>query len=315
MKFKKILLLDYSGEELGKSYWNEIDKLCEKKILVSSGNPSLEKQFKETDCLLVKLGAKIGSNLIDKAPKLKYIGMLGTGCGGIDSVYAARKKIIVCNITDYATEGVAEFIFGMIIDYLRELERAKKQVRKGDYSEADFMGTEIKDKNFGVVGLGNIGARTAQIAKAFGAKVNYWSKHRKKIHERKGIQYRALNDVLKNSDFISINLSLNPNTKNFLNKSRLGLIKKGAVVINPSPMELLDFNALVNRIKKGDFTLILDHSDEMTPEQLKKIKPYANCILYPPLGYTTKEATVSKQGIFVNNLKSFLKGTPSNKVN
>ena len=80
----------------------------------------------------------------------------------------------------------------------------------------------------------------------------------------------------------------------------------GALLVNPSPMELLDLNALVKRLKKGDLSFILDHSDEMTPEQLKKLKQFKNCVIYPPIGYTTKEATSIKQGIFVNNLNSFL---------
>lgn len=316
MKFKKILLLNYTGKELEKSYWDRVDKLCEEKIIFAADGPTLSNQLKNTDCLLVKLGAKVGKEIMDKAPKLKYIGMLGTGVGGIDLVYAKKKKITVCNITDYATEGVAEFTFGVIIDYLRELERAKHQARKADYSEASFFtGTEIKGKNFGVIGLGNIGSRVAEIAKAFGAKVSYWSRSRKKKLEKIGIKYKTINDLLKSSDIITINLSLNPQTNNFLNKERVKLIKKGALLVNTSPMELIDSKALALRLKNKNISFILDHSDEMTKEQLDLVKPYKNCVIYPPLGYTTQEATALKKGIFVGNLENFLEGKPTNKVN
>ncbi|MEK7622987.1 MAG: D-isomer specific 2-hydroxyacid dehydrogenase family protein [Patescibacteria group bacterium] len=315
MKFKKILLLNYTGKELEKIYWDRVDKLGDEKIILVADDSTLPLQLKNTDCLLVKLGAKVGKEIIDKAPKLKYIGMLGTGVGGVDLKCATKKKIAVCNIADYATEGVAEFTFGTIIDYLRELERAKQQARKADYSEATFFtGTEIKNKNFGVIGLGHIGARVAEIAKGFGAKVSYWSQNRKKNYEKMGIKYKNINDLLESSDIITLNLSLNPQTNNFLNKERVKLIKKGALLINTSPMELIDLKALAMRLKNKDLSFILDHSDEMTKEQLDLVKPYKNCVIYPPLGYTTQEATALKKGIFVGNLENFLKGKPTNRV-
>lgn len=316
MKFKKILLLNYTGNELEKSYWGRVNKLCEEKIILALDDSTLDKHLQETDCLLVKLGAKVGKEIIDKAPKLKYIGMLGTGAGGIDLAYTNKKKITVCNITDYATEGVAEFTFGIIIDYLRELERAKQQARKKDYSESSFFtGTEIKAKNFGVIGLGHIGARVAEIAKGFKANVVYWSRSRKKKYEKMGIRYKTINDLLKSSDIITLNLSLNPKTDNFLNKARIKLIKKGALLVNTSPMALIDLKALATRVKNKDLSFILDHSDEMTKVQLNLIKRYKNCVIYPPLGYTTQEATALKKGIFVGNLENFLKGKPTNGVN
>lgn len=316
MKFKKILLLNYTSKELEKTYWDRVDKLCEEKIILATDNPTLSHQLKNTDCLLVKLGAKIGPEIITQASKLRYIGMLGTGVGGVDLKLAKKKKITVCNINDYATEGVAEFTFGTIIDYIRELERAKQQAKKADYSEATFFtGTEIKGKKFGIIGLGHIGARVAEIAKTLGAIVFYWSRVRKKKYEKLGIKYKYINDLLKSSDIITLNLALNQKTNNFLNKKRVRLIKKGALLVNTSPMELIDLVALAKKLKKKEVSFILDHSDEMTKEQLSLIKNYKNCVIYPPLGYTTQEATALKKGIFVANLENFLKGKPTNKVN
>ena len=95
----------------------------------------------------------------------------------------------------------------------------------------------------------------------------------------------------------------------------MSLIKKGALLVNPSPMELIGLKALVSRLKKKAISFILDHSDEMTKEQLRLLKPYKNCLIYPPIAYTTEEATALKKDIFVDNLENFLKGKPSNKVN
>lgn len=307
-KYKKILCLDYTGKELSLSYWKQIDRLCVKKLLINKQNASFLKELKDADCLLVKLGAKVDKEIIDNAPRLRYVGMLGTGVGGIDIAYAKSKDIVVVNITNYATEAVAEFTFGVILDHIREIEKAKMQARKGNYSEAGFSGVEIKGKNFGAIGLGNIGLRTAELAKAFGANVTYWSRKRKKLPEKNGIIYQDLEKLLQNSDFITLNLSLNPDTQNFINKQRVSMIKKGCVVVNVSPMELIDLPALVKRLGKNDMTFIFDHSDEMTKEQLAMLKPYPNCIIHLPIGYTTKEATELKQKIFVENLQNFLKG-------
>ena len=309
MKLKKIICLNFSGSELTDTYWSELDRFAEKRVLATENDI---KKHTEADALLVKLGAKIGKDIIDKFPKLKYIGMLGTGYGGIDVKYASQKDIAVTNIADYATEGVAEFTFGILLEYLRSITKAKSQAKKGNYSD-DFSGSEVKGKTFGVLGLGHIGLRTAELAHAFGANVIYWSRNRKKDTEQKGIKYS--NSVLSESDIITINLALNSKTENYLNASRIESIKNGAIVINPSPMELIDFTALISRLKKGDITFMLDHSDEMTKEQLVALRPFDNCVVYPPIAYLTAEASKLKECIYIDNIKNFLTGKPTNKVN
>lgn len=309
MKLKKIVCLGFSGSELEDAYWSELDSLAEKRVLTTENDV---KKHPETDALLVKLGAKVGKELIDNFPNLKYIGMLGTGYGGIDAKYAAQKGITVTNIADYATEGVAEFTFAILLEHLRSIAKAKSQAKQGNYSD-NFSATEIKGKTFGVIGLGYIGLRTAELAKAFGANVIYWSKNRKKEAEQKNIKYS--DNVLSEADIITINLALNTGTENYLNATRIASIKNGAIVINPSPMELLDFNALVGRLKKGDITFMLDHSDEMTKEQLEALTPFDNCIIYPPIAYLTVEASKLKKRTYIDNLKNFLAGKPTNKVN
>ncbi len=248
--------------------------------------------------------------MIDSAPNLKYIGMFGTGFGHIDTEYTRQKGITVCNIAGYSREGVAELVIGMILEHLRELERAKSQARTGDYSEATFTGTEIKGKNFGVIGLGRNGSRVAELAQCFGASVSYWSKNRKS-----GFKHQDIDSLLKNSDFISVNLAYVPETEKFFDTKKMGLLKPGCVLVSTVQNEVFDFNALFNRLAKNDITFIMDHSDKLSPEQAKELSKYHNCIIYPPIGYITKEATAAKLGMFVDNLENFLQGKPTNKVN
>lgn len=314
MKLKKIICLGFNGNEFEDSHLAQLDELSEKRVLVISESEAIE-NHSDADGLLVKLGTKVNKEFIDGLPKLKYIGMLGTGYGGIDAKYATTKGIVVTNIADYATEGVVEFTFGILIDQLRTITKAKSQAGSGNYSDEGYLGREIKNKKFGVIGLGNIGRRTAEIATAFGAKVTYWSRNQKSEIEAKGISYCEFDTLLSTSDIITINLARNSETENILNNIKINEIKSGAIVINPSPMELLDFNALVTRLKKNDITFILDHSDEMTKEQLDILKPLENCVIYPPIAYLTAEAASLKKQIYIDNIKNFLAGTPSNKVN
>ena len=314
MKLKKLVCIGFNGTELEDVHWEQIDKVVEKREL-SSSNEEATTNHNDAEGFLVKLGAKINSEMINKFPNLKYIGMLGTGFGGIDTKHASKKGITVTNIADYATEGVAEFTFGILLEHLRKISVARTQAKNKNYSDEGFIGMEIKGKKFGIIGLGHIGRRISEIAKTFGCEVSYWSRNRRKDAEEKGIKYEELDNILSKSDVITLNLSYNSETLGIINKDKISLIKPNTTFINLSPMELLDFNTLTERLSKNDIIFMLDHSDELSQEQLNELEKYSNCIIYPPIAYLTTEAGKLKKDVYVNNLKNFLDGTPSNKVN
>lgn len=315
MKFKKALLIGITEQDLEESYWQRIDKLCEKRVFFPEGSGDILKQLADTDCLLLGFGRNVDQKIIDAAPNLKYIGVLATAFGKIDVAYAKKKKIPVCNLAGYSTESVAEFVIAAILEHIRMLEEGKRRGRTGNYDFVGISAVEIKDKIFGIVGLGSIGGRVAEIALGFGADVRYWSKHRKAPAEKKGIKYEPLESLIKKADFLSINLAQSKDTDGIINKNRINSIKPGTVIINTCPMELIDIDELVNRLKKSDITFILDHSDEMTKEYLKKLSRYENCIIYPPIAFVSKEAAITRQEMFTSNIENFLMGTPKNVVN
>ncbi len=315
MKFKKLLLIGIDNQKLEPAFWKRIDAVTEKRVFVPKESPEIKRQLADADCVLLSLGSKFDKQDIDTASKLKYVGMLGTGYGRIDTAYAKTKGIVVTNIPGYSTEGVAEFVFAILLEHLRDLEKGKAQARAGDYSEFGLGVKEIKRKVFGILGLGRIGSRVAEIALGFGADVRYWSRNRKTEIEKKGAKYEDADSLIKNSNFFSLHFALAKETENFLSAERIQKIKSGAVVINTAPMELINIPALENRLAKGDITFILDHSDEMSAEDSKKLSKHKNCIIYPPGAYLTKESTQLKQEIFVSNVENFLRGTPTNKVN
>ena len=305
MKFRKILVTGFDRSNLNENIWTRIQKNADKIIFKPEAG---------IDCLFSKFN-KVDKKFIDGLPQLKYIGLLATGFGTVDVAYAKQKKIVVSNIPGYATESVAEFVFGLILEHIRDLEKAKLVGRKSDYSGNGFSAYEIKGKQFGIIGLGRIGSRVAEIALGFGAKVSYWSKNRKKEMEKKGIRYEPIDKFIPECDFLSLHLSKTRETEGILNKKRIDLIKKGAVVINTAPMELVDLSALANRLKKRDMTFIFDHPDEMEKKDVEKLSQNKNCIVYPPIGFVSEEARAIKQEIFASNLENFLKCRPTNQVN
>lgn len=313
MNLNKILLVGYDGDVFDSNQWVRLDQLTTNRIMLPKDSPEFSEHL-DSDCLLVKLGATVDQKMIDSMPNLRYIGMLGTGYGRIDAEYARQKNITVCNIAGYSTESVAELVFALILEYIREIARAKKQGVEGNYSEEGFVSSEIKDKIFGVIGLGRIGGRTAEIALAFGADVSYWSRNRKENYEQKGISYQDIDALLKKSDFITLHMEFNKETEHFLDNDKIQKIKPGAVVVNTAPMELIDIPALEKRLEKGDITFILDHSDELTEAEAKSLAKHPNCIMCPPIGYISKEATLAKLDMFIDNIENFIKGTPTNKV-
>lgn len=219
------------------------------------------------------------------------------------------------NLPGYNTESVAEFVFAAILEYIRELERGKKQAREGNYSESGFSPIEIKGKVFGIFGAGKIGSRVAEIAQVFGAEVRYWSRNRNRELESKGILYEEADALISKCDFLSLHLAQASETENFLNQSRIQMIKRGAIVVNTAPMELVDTDALEKRLQVGDMTFIMDHSDETSQSDLERLSKYSNCVIYPPIAYVSKEARMAKQEIFVSNIENFLEGKPTNVVN
>jgi len=306
-------MFNYTGKELDKTHWAQFDKFCEKRVFISEKDPKIKTELKDADAIFAKFSEYITLELIDATPNLKYIGTLATAYGRIDAAYAAKKGITVCNIPGYSTESVAEFTFAVLLEHLRALEKGKVNARNKNYSESEFFEvSEIKGKNIGIIGLGQIGTRIAEIASdGFKAKVSYWNRTRKDVK----FNYLELDKLISTCDIISLNLALTKDTEKILNTARINKIKPGAIVINTAPMDLIDIKALAERLKKKDVIFIWDHSDEVSKETLKLLSNRNNCIIYPPIGYTTKEAAALKQEIFIKNIESFLKGKPQSVVN
>lgn len=310
--FKKALVIGITEAMLEQSFWDRIKQQVGVLKFVAKESPEIMQELPSADCLLINFGIEIKKEHIDLATDLKYIGILATAFGKVDVAYTQEKAIVVSHLPGYSTESVAEFTIAAILEEIRGLHQGKERGKSGNYSEAGIKAREIRGKKFGVIGLGNIGTRVGELALGFGAQVQYWSEHRKPEQEAKGMEYKDLSEVLSTSDFISVNLAQTSETEGMFGSEQFNLLKKGVVVINTAPMELIDIAALGAALTKGGLTFILDHSDEMDTKDLTFLSKWDECVIYPPIAYISEEARVAKQEMFTANLEGFVAGKPVN---
>lgn len=138
--FSKAIFIDFKKGDIPPEYFLRMKKLLKRTIFISSSDIKLKSFLKDTDIIFTKIFTKIDKELIDSAPKLKYIGVLSTAFNAVDEKYARSKKIVVCNLGGYSTEAVSEFFFAALFEKIRNLENAKRQARNGDFSLDKFMG-------------------------------------------------------------------------------------------------------------------------------------------------------------------------------
>ncbi len=312
MKFKKAVLIKIADTHFDPKYLDQINALVENKIALVPNDPNLKDELKDCDCLLLGFQVPVGEDILAAAPNLKYIGILATAYGTVDLAAAAKRNIPVCNLGGYSTESVAEFVITAILHEIRNIAEGLNRAQSGNYSFDGIRARELKNSNFGVIGLGNIGGRVAELAAGFGANVSYWSRTKKKSP----FKFRELEDLLSNCAFISVNVAETKETIGLLNAKNLPLIKSDSVLISTVPPPVINTDALVARLSKNDVTFVFDHPDEMPKEELAKLTGLKNCVVYPPIAFLSDEARIAKQEIFIGNMAEFLGGKqPKNKVN
>ena len=310
MKFQKAVLVNISESHFDEKYWAQIDELVEKRVSVSRDDPNYFEELKDCDCLMLGFQVPTGKDVFDAAPNLKLINILATAYGTVDLESARQHEVTVCNLGGYSTEAVVEFTIAILLNHIRQFEEGIARGQAGNFDFDGMAARELKGSKFGIIGLGHIGERVAELAAGFGAKVSYWSREQKDVP----FSYKSLEDVLKESDYISLNVAQTEETTGLLNAANIPHIKAGAVVINTVPPEVVDTDALAARLAQGDIFYVSDHGDEMSQEDITKLKQYPNCLLLPAIAFITVEARVNKQETFVSNAKAWLAGKPENVV-
>src|SRR5262245_773587 len=240
-------MLDFEEHDLAAEDWGALHALTGELHRCRSSDRELPARLAEADCLLVQLGVAVTADLLDAAPRLRYVGVFGTSMGRID--FAGRRGIAVRNVPGFSTQAVAEFAVGIVLDHLRGLASARARAARGDFSEPARHGRELRGRKLAVLGLGSIGRRVAEIARdGFGAHVRYWSRTPR---PDAGIARMEVDELLADAEIVSVHLALTPETRRFLDAGRIARIPHGALLVHLAPPELLDVRALTGRLRDG----------------------------------------------------------------
>lgn len=207
---------------------------------------------KDAGVISTFIDSQLTKNILEKIPNLKIIAARSTGFDHIDMNFCKEKGIIVCNVPYYGENTVAEHTFALILDLSRKIHESIEQVKKEGFAIEGLRGFDLKGKTLGVTGLGRIGQHVARIAQGFEMNVlAYDAFPDKKLAKKLNFQYVSLEDLLKNSDIITLHVPLNEKTRHLVNSQNIGLIKKGAYLINTARGGIVETAALVLALEKG----------------------------------------------------------------
>jgi len=248
-------------------------------------------------------------SLIGSLPKLKYLMTSGMRNKAIDLEAAKKKNIIVCG-TEINPNPAAEITWALILGLYRNMKQEIDNMFQGYWQTT--IGFELKGKMLGLIGLGKIGTQVAKVAKAFGMEVCAWSENLNLSHANElGVLPMSKEDLLKNSDIVSIHLVLGERYKNLITKKELGMMKKTAFLINTSRGPIINENDLVEVLKDEKIAGAgLDVYDKEPLPQDHKLRFLPNALLLPHIGYVTAENYSKFYNQMLENLLACLDDKP-----
>ncbi len=255
----------------------------------------------------------ISKDLIESLPNLKYIMTSGMRNNAIDLVTAKKKNIIVCG-TEINSNPAAEITWALILGLYRNMKQEIDNMFQGYWQTT--IGLELKGKMLGLIGLGKIGTQVANVAKAFGMEVCAWSENLNLSHANEiGVLPMSKEDLLKNSDIISIHIVLGERYKNLITKKELGMMKKTAFLINTSRGPIINENDLIEALKDEVIAGAgLDVFQKEPLPQDHKLRFLSNALLLPHIGYVTAENYTKFYLQMIENLEGCLKNKPLRQI-
>jgi D-3-phosphoglycerate dehydrogenase len=282
---------------------------------VASGE--LAKELADADGLVVRSAVKVTAELLKSAPKLRVIGRAGVGVDNVDVPAATARKIVVMNTPGGSSVAVAELALGMMLALARELPKADATTRAGGWEKKSLQGTELNGKTLGLLGCGRIAAETAKRARAIDMKVVGYDPYCKpEAAKAAGITLLPLDQVLAQSDYLSLHLALTPETRNLLNDANLAKAKKGVRIVNCARGEVIDIEALQRALESGQVGGAALDVYPKEPAGALPLFSLPNVIATPHIGASTKEAQERVGTAIAVQIKEYLtKGEIANAVN
>lgn len=316
----KIVVLDGQGVNPGDISWNRIEELGELTVYPRTAPEEVLQHVGDAEIALTNKTV-FDADIIAQLKNTKYIGVLATGYNVVDTKAARERGIVVTNIPAYSTDSVAQMVFAHLLNVSNHVEHYAEETRNGVWSRCpDFCYWnkplfELAGKTLGIVGLGNIGMKVAQIAQAFGMNVlAYTSKTPDQLP--KGIRKTTLDGLFGASDVVSLHCPLTDTTRELMNNTSIEKMRDGAILINTGRGPLVNEADVADELASGKLGAYC--ADVLSCEPPSPSNPLVgapHAFITPHVAWATLEARLRLMDIAVNNIKSFLEGSPTNVVN
>ena len=309
---------NYYQQTLGKDHEIAIFNYC------------LGEQSEETydfEIVSIFVACKASRAVLERFPNLKMIAVRSTGFDNVDTEYCKEKGIIVSTVPAYGSHTVAEYAFALLLNITRKLCESTERTKDGNFEHEGLRGFDLNGKTIGIIGTGKIGANAAKIARGFEMNILAFDVYKnEELAESVGFKYVELDELLQNSDIISLHAPATPETHHIINKESVFRIKKDAVFINTARGALVETEALLIAMKQNHLMAIgIDVLEE--EKSLQGIEPetettkYAKELIELPnvhysahVAFYTKEAEHNIMETTVQNIQKFLENTPQNNI-
>jgi lactate dehydrogenase-like 2-hydroxyacid dehydrogenase len=306
----KIVVLD--GDTLGEDIdLGVLSQFGETSIYGRTSPQQVEKRIQDCEIVITNK-VVLNREVLQNAKQLKLIQITATGINNVDLESAKEFDIEVKNVAGYSTESVVQHTFSTLFYLIGSLGFRNEFVKSGDWTESGLFTNmenpfwEISGKQFGIIGLGTIGQRVGEVAKAFGSEVAYYSTSGKNNSDE--FKQMELQELLETSDIISIHAPLNENTKALLNKDNLHFIKDGSVLMNMGRGGIIDEDDLADEVKKRNILVGLDviSTEPISYENpLNKVIENENIFITPHIAWASIEARQRLLNTVIRNIQSF----------
>lgn len=316
----KIVVLDGQGVNPGDISWNRIEELGELTVYPRTAPEEVLQHVGDAEIALTNKTV-FDANIIVQLKNTKYIGVLATGYNVVDTKVARERGIVVTNIPAYSTDSVAQMVFAHLLNVSNHVGHYAEETRNGVWSRCPdfcYWNTplfELAGKTLGIVGLGHIGMKVAQIGQAFGMNVlAYTSKSPDQLPE--WIRKTTLDGLLGASDVVSLHCPLTDTTRELMNSASIEKMRDGAILINTGRGPLVNEADVVDALASGKLgAYCADVLSSEPPSASDPLIGVPNAFITPHVAWATLEARLRLMDIAVCNIKSFLAGSPTNVVN
>ncbi|HSD04224.1 MAG TPA: D-2-hydroxyacid dehydrogenase [Nitrosopumilaceae archaeon] len=270
----------------------------------------IKEKISNFNIVIVRSRTKITKEMIEKATQCKIIARVGVGLDNIDISAAKAKGIRVINAVEGAMNAVAELVLGLMLSLAREIPRADREIRNGNWLKKELMGTELSGKYLGIVGLGNIGKRLAKHARALNMNIIGYDviPIPDDFSREVGLVKTDLDTLLSSADYVSFHVPFTNETHHLVNSQRINKMKKTAYIINTSRGEIIDEDALYDALKNGKIAGAALDVFEKEPATGNKLASLPNVICTPHIGAQTKEAQSLSANVIGEKIIMILRG-------